>query len=136
MTRADELLALAERVEALGGPDREVDAEIALALGIVRERDGNCFYGHRDFSMMVLERGYYDHDGSAPELSAYTASLDAAMTLVPEGMCWRTACFPRGQGVASAMVEGGPERMAATPALALTAAALRARAAIETGAAA
>ena len=31
----DELLKLADRVEALEGPDREMDAEIALAIGVV-----------------------------------------------------------------------------------------------------
>jgi len=77
---------LAERIEAATGPDRELDAEIALALGIVRERDGDCFYGHKDYSMIVMERGYYDHEGNAPELPHYTASIDAAMMLTEPWM--------------------------------------------------
>lgn len=137
----DDLIDLAARVEALEGPDREVDAEIALSIGIVRERDGNSFYGHRDYSVMVLERGYYDIEGSAPELPSYTASLDAALMLVPEGWNWMAG--NRNQPTARAYVENGkpafidsamrrhPERrwhevVASTPALALTAASLRA----------
>ena len=56
---------------------------------------------------------------------AYTASLDAAMTLVPEG--WNYGIFPK-----CAQLTHGPTTAlkvviatAATPALALTAAALR-----------
>ncbi|UIJ43748.1 hypothetical protein LZK98_11665 [Sphingomonas cannabina] len=80
---SEQLLALASRVEAATA-DRELDAEVALARGIVRERDGDSFFGHRDHSVMVLERDYYDHGGNAPELPHYTASLDAAMTLVDD----------------------------------------------------
>ena len=81
-------LELADACEKATGPDRELDAAIALKLGIVRERDGSLFYGHRDHSVLVLERDYYDHEGNAPELLHYTASIDAAMTLVPEGLHW------------------------------------------------
>lgn len=139
-----DLLALAERCEAATGPDRELDVAIALACGIVRERDGNCLYGHRDFSVMVLERGYYDHDGHAPELPAYTASLDAAMTLVPEGWVLdRGTLFWPGQVAKAYLVETKPDADGTrwfgagcaqvnaandtSLALALTAAALRAR---------
>lgn len=73
-----------ERLEQASGPDRELDADIALSCGIVRERDGNSFYGHKNHSVMVLEGDYYDNGGNAPELPYYTSSLDAAMTLVPE----------------------------------------------------
>jgi hypothetical protein len=134
------LIELAARVEAAEGPDRELDAEIALAVGIVRERAGECFFGHRDYSVMVLERGYYDIEGSAPELPHLTASLDAAMTLVPEGCRFNLnkrpyaearrdgfhaqVWFSRYYENASDM----PNAWAATPALALVAAALRARA--------
>lgn len=128
MTKRADLLALASRVEQLTGPDREVDAEIALACGVVRERDGDCFYGHEYYSVLVLERGYYDHEGNAPELLHYTSSIDAAMTLVPEGEEW---CLSKvmydNKGTPAACVNLMlPEVLAATPALALTAASLRA----------
>lgn len=130
----DDLINLAERVEALTGPDREVDAEIALTLSIVRERDGDLFYGHRNYSVMVIERHYDDREGDAPELPHYTTSIDAAMTLVPEGCLWTMDSFNGPKW--SAGVWRVPGRgwvylsknlRAATPALALTAAALRAR---------
>lgn len=62
------------------------------------------------------------------EAPAYTASLDAAMTLVPEGYDW--AVFRTNGGLTVHAWCGSREDVfAATPALALTAACLRARAA-------
>ncbi len=135
------LLALADRVEALTAPDREVDAEIMCAV-FGYERDGTMFYGKsRDY---VLERDYYALEGSPQELPSPTASLDAAMTLVPEGRGW-LAGYGRirpDEPLGGAMITriAAPtsfapdaadkiaEAEAATPALALTAASLRARA--------
>jgi len=127
MTNTD----LAERIERLNGPCREMDAEIAvLALGM--ERDGDYFFGKdEDF---VLERDYYSLDGTARELPHYTSSLDAAMTLVPEGMMFTVSLHDHGQGAASIFkrdANGSRETacklcVASTPALALCAAALRA----------
>lgn len=136
MTRGDELRALAKRVMALAGPCRETDAEIALACGIVRERDGNCLYGHRYYSVLVLERGYYDH-GNVTELAAYTASIDAALSLVPDLAVtslakqerWRSPAWTWGLNDKRAVTHFAT---AATPALALCAAALLARAQEET----
>jgi len=133
--QSERLLALAALVETATGPDRELDAEIALALGIVAERDGNVFFGHKDYSCMVLERSYYDIEGSAPELAAYTTSLDAAMTLLPEGHEW----LRWGPGTMIVMLPPQPgddekvwarhiECRGANPAIALAAACLRARA--------
>lgn len=146
MTRADELLALAELVEALTGPDREVDAEIAIALG------------WNDVRYDRLHGNYWEHQvGDEYEVGRvipeWTASLDAAMTLVPAECLFATrTVWDRGNmgGFASVsryeLAEPGNmlkrywmdehQTVAATPALALTAAALRALAAIETGAAA
>lgn len=125
--------ALIEKLAQAEGPSRELDAEIALAQGIVRERDGDCFYGHHYYSVMVLERGYYDHEGNAPELPRYTASIDAALTLVPDGWLPRhiewvewlsrsrvQACLLSAEGVVLA-------RSATTPAIAFCIAALSAK---------
>ena len=63
-----DLVELASRVEAATGPDRKIDALIADATGwwaAERERLG-------PFAPTVLEA------------AAFTASLDAAMALVPE----------------------------------------------------
>lgn len=95
-----DLMKLAERVEALSGPDRAVDWELHVFDGLV----GVGMYGA------------HPH---------YTASLAAAMTLVPEG--WDHGYTANGQcwtHKEASTVHGD----AATPALALCAAALRARA--------
>ena len=133
MTDRTALLALAERCEQAAGPERELDAEIALACGIVTSRECDFFYGHKDHSVMVLERDYYDHDRNAPALPYFTASLDAAVTLVPEGWTWgrfhsgTVECMTLNGPDNSILVERGE---GISTALALCAAALRARAAI------
>ena len=114
----DSLEQLAQRVEALTGPCRETDAMIAEALGLPNGPD--TFY-------MTDGRGN-------PEISPrFTASLDAAMTLVPEGWSWDISTRPDSSG--GVVYLHSPDRtkwrdrggFAATPELALCAAALRAR---------
>lgn len=126
-----DLIALAERVEAATGPDLDLERDIATALGA-----GAAYIaGSRDWH--------------------FTKSLDAAITLVPEGWRWimRQACpdkanpdergfFARletedfetvtwGKGdcwITDHIAGQEAKCWAATPALALTAAALRSRA--------
>lgn len=119
------LLELAERCEKATGPDRELNAAIGSAL-----------------YQMKVGREVPGIEGCAHE--PVTASLDAATQLVPEG--WRWMAGQREFPHCRAYVENGelafagagmrrnPKRKwfevtAATPALALCAAALRARAA-------
>jgi hypothetical protein len=132
------LLDLAERCEAATGPDRDIDGWIAVAVDpdrqtIVGEKPGRFprdpIYGP---ASEVMEK-IGGRDGAdylcAP---AYTASIDAAMSLVPEG--WRfevtTTGFKPGASIVSpkGTFTNGGGAYAATPALALCAAALRARA--------
>jgi len=102
----EELLALAERVEALKEPCFATECEIEHAVS-----------------------PHWTGEG-LPNL--YTASLDAAMSLRPEG--WEfTVGLDAGEGWACVMPAGGiypaeleKDGYAATPALALTAVALRA----------
>ena len=136
MTRED-MLALAERVEGLTGACAGVDADIELAVG-------NWSPEHHEAWNRYQECG----ECANPPLTSpspprpFTASLDAAMSLVP------TKPFPEIRpGQWWWMVETWPEEChahvayenrdsgipeysatAATPALALTAASLRARA--------
>lgn len=101
------LLELAERVEKASGPDREVDCRIFAHLsGLNFETAANVV---SDFSQW--------------QSPAYTSSLDAAMSLVPEEHDWDLNW--RASGFVAARV-GVHVVRAATPALALTAAALRA----------
>jgi hypothetical protein len=104
MTKA-ELLALAARVEAATGADRELDAEIV----------------RRDAAISVL---WWD---SPP---AYTASLDAAASLVPAGWSFEIRSTSAGRAWACAFTPGhfAGQCQGNPPALALTAAALRAMA--------
>lgn len=122
-----ELLALAERCEA-GTADRDLDALIAPIQGLRVVDEGH-----------PLGRCCYDQHGVLVILPRFTASLDAAMTLVPEradsgGERYRLEQW-NANGVhaphvrASAWVAGARRVYAATPALALCAAALRALAA-------
>ena len=99
----DELIALAERVEALSGANFAIEQQIGAEVF-----------------------------GPQPHLfPAFTASLDAAMGLVPEGGHWvvGSGCIA---SVWVPLVDGDRKRVdsfkTASPALALTAAALRARA--------
>ena len=110
---------LAARVEALTGPCRETDAlvsmEVMAGFGAdLRGRKTAAEY-LADFPHLCLE---------------YTSSLDAAMTLLPGGFAFGCG---RGTDVSDtdawawcSQGDEGPYAFAATPALALTAACLRA----------
>lgn len=83
-----ELLSLAARVEALSGADREVDGLIASLLGAGQFSameviaHANDAHGWGDPAMCPNWAGTADMF----DVPAYTASLDAAVSLVPEGM--------------------------------------------------
>lgn len=108
-----ELLALAERCEVAKGSDRELDQDIHEIVVIESALTGTIY----------------------PYSKKYTASIDAALTLVPEGGGFLLAASATDAkaDVCTTML-GDPEAIwfpggrAKTPALALCAAALRARA--------
>lgn len=123
MTDRMTLLALVERVVALKSPDRNVDRAIAPIIGIRVVDEGH-----------PLGTCYYDENHHGVPLPRFTASLDAALALVPDGCNfevtntgYRPGATVCGQGVMG-IHEGA---YASTPALALCAAALRARAELE-----
>lgn len=149
-----DILSLARRVEEATGADRELDALIALACvpevtGWVRhpnhETCSEISADHLLGELWPSEGGFYawlHHKENIPCFQAprYTASIDAAMTLVPEG--WDGALYlatgdhkPQVQletpamRLAFTMEEEMAQGSAATLPLAITAAALRARAA-------
>lgn len=136
-----DLIALAERIEALDGPCRETDAEIAVAVSDAPDARIVWAKGYRWFRKPGPGRipmpgafGKGCRLGLYFQTVRYTASLDAALTLAPEMHSWSLSVG----GCAIAQVTdltGGPcdvppdyEGHAANPALALCAAALRARA--------
>jgi hypothetical protein len=110
------LLALAERVEKAEVPDRELDVAIVRALHPgIGPYEPHC----------VGEEPIFWHDPYRKTLCPkFTASVDAALTLVPDGYGWNVQ---GNTNVFHALVSSYPGN-ARTPALALCAAALRARA--------
>lgn len=130
------LMELASRVESATGADRELDALIEVAIGawpntFEAEQSGT---DEDEWSVVEREPGGRKVDRFRPE--RFTASLDAALTLLlpaqrlrgfGEGKSGRwaadIACRDTRRGLAIGQ--------GATPALALTAAALRARASME-----
>lgn len=142
-----DLEELACRVEGLTGPDREVDADIWASIngGYIEE----ALYGP---VVWINDKGWVKHKvalgdgiwrerellGRADTAPAYTASLDAAMTLVKEDAFWRVGHDGEGpdpsllKAIISVAKEGEvaitfKTALADTAPLALTAAALRAR---------
>lgn len=119
----EQLLELAERCERAKGLDRVLNGDIAQALGHVPP-----FVHHRSGPYMDTWLGGRDA-WTAP---SYTSSLDAAMTLVPEG--WYLADLEQSMGDdkwCATFVTGTMYAscfFANNAALALCAAALRARA--------
>lgn len=143
----DELRVLADRCEAATGPDRELDARIWCVVGVGSPYNAeNCWLAAtvRPPEMEAAginlsgwldrypgEAAAYARSYNVPD---YTASLDAAMTLVPEG------CTLQMDNVDGPWARiHTPERRHPSPEsqetaslpLALCAAALRARAEIE-----
>lgn len=130
-----DLEELACRVEGLNGPSREVDAEIAKALDLPHGQKGGWYANDSGDHWVVMECA-----------GRFTASLDAAMTLIPEGeRRWSMDRHLNGDPlfgeyqarIALDLAADDPEELSgqgigdgATPALALTAAALRARTAL------
>ena len=99
---------LAERIEALEGPCRRIDECIQVAISGKDPLD-------------------YDGPFDAPE---YTASLDAAMTLVPEGWLfdlYNLNGYPEAHLTNDTLQRVAVSVVTATPALALCAAAIRAQ---------
>lgn len=135
MTR-QALLDLAARCEAATGADRELDANVAAAarIGLPLGCDWalkfpNWEGAHGGVVRIIINingNGYYI--AGTFKSPAYTASLDAAMSLVPEG--WGvnlTRHIVTTAGCTVTKNSGmGWKVEAATPALALTAAYLRA----------
>lgn len=136
-----DLNTLAEQVERAAAPSRELDEAIALATGW-RQEKREYLDGARILTEWVRPDGFRLPIGTMAEPPFFTASLDAALTLVPEGWDWMVERLKGDGSFAEFTVNLSPEEQpypvelernseAATPALALTAASLRAHAAKE-----
>ena len=133
---------LITRLESADGPSYALDCEIwdQIYPGERQARFDKLTAKGQPYHMRL---GPADIDGYVQPLRSFTASIDAALTLVPEGWNWMAG--NRNQPIARAYVEnsqmafvglGGMKRnpdrqwfecVASTPALALAAAALKAR---------
>jgi hypothetical protein len=119
MTR-DELLALAARVKALTAPSRVIDAEIMRA--VFGPPIGEDTLAGTDYWWKLNGRFF-----SPPYEPDFTASLDASLLLKPQGSNWSLDSIGEIYCAASTPRWAGPViTVAATPALALTAAFLEA----------
>ena len=131
-----ELDALIARLEAASGPSRGLDALISYAVkGQWALMDGDEKLARMDKFTAAVESCDEEKIAVADH---FTASLDAALTLVPDGFHWSVYDTDGGTD-ANAQVEppnfstapwNGTSK---TPALALCIAALRARAALVEG---
>ena len=141
MTDRATLEALLARVLKGTGPDRKLDAEIEACLTgrVTHPRNPGWTFEPQDveWKLARLANSPFISQASRPA-PPYTASLDAALTLLPEGYWWQIANGNRRhydlQAGAELFFAGGPNRGdmafsadAATPARALIAACIKAR---------
>ena len=84
----DKLIALADRVELADGPSRQLDAEIFLALNpndgwYVRANGfpGELYHGNKSVGLSAMVSPYF------------SSSIDAALTLIPDG--WELSSLER-----------------------------------------
>ena len=123
MTERATLEALLARVLEGTGPDEKIDGQLALLKGYTYEKHkGDKFAWWRRPNGWRI--GTYGNENRPPP---YTASLDAALTLVPEGWDWR-----RRSNLTMALVYGESEKYDLVavhhePCRALIAACLKAR---------
>lgn len=111
MTR-DELIAA---LEAATGQSRELDVQIELFL------QPFAFRG-KEYPTMV----WHAHD-KAPQAPLYTASISAALMLVPKGRIWSIGRWGEIAGFVAVLDQERQSHVGATLAIALCIAALRAR---------
>jgi hypothetical protein len=117
-------MTLIERLEKAESGSRELDAEIACHI------DGRRFQ-----AIDRADRVIFNVDGvgwpvwrSLKEIPHYTTSLDAALTLVPEGLWFSVGCENDFTPVATVYAQNEQfDAFASSPALALCIAALKAR---------
>ena len=133
-----DLLELAARIEAASGADREIDRLVHfhvvhpwLAEKAVKWVDA-AYEGPGEFLWWDADRLASGKEGYPDAFEFVTGSLDAAMSLVPEGHHWKVDSW---HGYTAKMQAGSVVSAGegTTPALALCAASLRARASDQKG---
>ncbi len=141
LSKAQILLQLAASCER-ESPSREIDCHIAffvtgdLQVGVKGPLKAPLPYMLSEAVERPRDLQLLANDDNIDMIPRYTTSLDAAVTLVPEGDIWSVhgSDAPNHKGFADISTMREPHYFkadAATPALALCAAALRARAATQ-----
>jgi hypothetical protein len=144
MTQEKDYLDLADRVEAAKGPDRELDCLIwaaATEQQVVWTGADNHLLIIGSAAIGWIDPGEHSRNFGCNRLAtgpgsipAYTASIDAAVTVVPEGWTWSIPGFVkpwwdcRIVRLADGRVSQPLPQPCETPPLAILAAALRAHA--------
>jgi hypothetical protein len=125
-----EISALIEKLEAAKVGSRELDADIFRIIGLTEAQERHCREWCRMDGRTDLTRDRY----IAAWAASFTTSLDAALTLVPEARQWTLESTPR-ETAATVYLDWERDpydkysAFNATPALALSIAALKARSA-------
>lgn len=136
------MLELIERLEKATGPDRELDAVIWLAVTPGATRRSSTVKSSKGLWPDYTIDETRDANGILVIVPAFTASLDAALTLVPEGWSWKLLHEPAHPNLFRVVIRRADELAKVapafvvscpTPALALACAALRARLAVTKG---
>ena len=139
MTKSEQFEALALRCERATGPDRELDLAMWSAV------TGESWRWHEAFpSQSVITCDRYGANAAGNPivtLDEFSASLDAALTLVPEGMrpsVGQNVHHGYWHAFVQSIVDSTPHQLGGavsdtSGALALCAAAIRARAQMERG---
>ena len=127
---------LITRLQGLSAPDREVDCEIGVAVGWFVTEPNKGWPDRLDYiDVTVPGHRSYPGNGFAALVPPFTASIDSAMTLVPEGCLWTMDSWSS-QGWSAGiwkpkdntwLITSSLGRQTQSPALALASASLRAR---------
>lgn len=80
---------LSERVERLEGADREIDRLIGVAVGWFVTEPNKGWPDRMDYIDIRGGTKSYPGGGFDQLVPKFSASLDAAMSLVPEGCSWQ-----------------------------------------------
>ena len=135
------LLDLAERCEKATGPDRQLDLDI---INAITSKSGWFWHDDRHETISRNDYGHGAPGNPICSLDPHTSFIDYALELVPEGWQWSVSNRARAPHAGRAYIHNnelinigggmtpnpkyrGAEVTAATPALALCAAGLRAR---------
>ena len=81
--------AIIDKLKSTPGPSRHIDADIAVSADAAYYAASDSPGNHQNGHVMGLRDGVQNRMTIAPN---YTASLDAALKLIPAGKFWTLGC--------------------------------------------